>query len=54
MEYGEVIKEAKLVKKNDKVYWFVFVEQPKDSTFKIRGLSSTGKIIETVEEGLAP
>ncbi|WP_053367911.1 hypothetical protein [Bacillus sp. FJAT-27245] len=53
IEYGngQKVIEPKIVTKNDKTFWFVFVEEPKEKeTYIIKGFTADGELIETVTQ----
>ncbi|RDU37195.1 hypothetical protein DRW41_10975 [Neobacillus piezotolerans] len=50
---GLSILEPKIVTKNDKTFWFVFVEEPHETeTYIIKGYTADGQLVETVTQEL--
>jgi hypothetical protein len=52
-KYGGDVKKvtAKTIQGKDRYIWFAFLDEPKEkTTYKIMGYSSTGDLIETIEE----
>lgn len=52
-KYGNEVKKvkAKTIQGKDRHIWFAFVDEPKgETTYKIKGYSSNGDLVETTEE----
>ncbi|WP_316569359.1 hypothetical protein [Neobacillus sp. YIM B06451] len=53
IEYGNTpsVIEPKIVTKNEKTFWFVFVEEPEEKeTYIIKGYTNSDELIETITQ----
>jgi hypothetical protein len=48
---GQKVNHVKTIKEKGEQIWFVFVDEPKEeTTYIIKGFTSSGQLIETIEE----